>query len=206
MKPQALDELKSMLENNTDVLTKREAALQKAAGLKYMKADDGFALLEALIPLMYLKASTARSTDSIVKGLVAHLRAGGKDEARLDQRSVVRFTSNLTAILDLSNIAIKAKAFAIAGDSPRLYTTCKTLSDIRPVFGSDAGSRPVGAVILHNLRITYAEGGEEREFFVELDSRDLHELQENVKRALSKDAALRQFIAESQLQFFDTTE
>jgi hypothetical protein len=112
----------------------------------------------------------------------------------------------LSVLLDLSGVALKAKALSVATDCPRVFSTTKILSDVRPIFGDDPSKRPVGAVVLHNLRITYAENGEEQNFFVQLDTRDLKSLQENVNRALAKDSALRQFVQESRTQIFETSD
>jgi hypothetical protein len=204
MPPDAVSELVELLTSNTEFLNSKAKARDRADALKLTPPADGFQLIEAVIPLMYWQASTGQSTNAICTSIAAQLQSEGPD--RLNPDLVEPFRNNLTAILNISSVALKAKALSIAADSPRMYTISKILSDLRPVFGDDVSKKPVGAVVLHQLRISFNENHQEREFFVEMDSRDLRELQQMVVRALQKDAALRQFIQDSNLQLFDPSE
>jgi hypothetical protein len=200
----AINELIQLLGKNPDFLNSRSKAQERTARLRKMNPNDGLAIIEAVIPLMYWRASSGASTGDMVSDVVTQLTTEGKP--RLKRQDVARFSKALTAILEIKSVTLTAKANAIAGDSPRMYTVSKVISDLRPVFGEDASAAPVGAVILHNLRITYGDGGREEQFFVDMDARDLRELEAQVQRALKKDTALRQFIADADLQLFDPSE
>ena len=63
--------------------------------------------------------------------------------------------------------------------------------DLRPVFRTDLGERPPAFVVVHNLKVGYRESGEYREFFVALDTLDVHALKEALDRALEKEKSLR---------------
>ncbi len=201
----AISELCSLLEANPDVLTSRQAAFEHASKLTKF-GDEGFSAIDAVVPLLFLKASSGKSTADLVKEITARLVTGDKQEATLSTAAVPNFKKNLGRILELSKLTNRAKALSLATDSQRLFSDAKIVSDVRPVFGEDVSKPPLGAVILHSLKIGFAEDGEEREFFVTMDSKDLRELQSWITRALSKDATLSQFIKHSNIEQFETSK
>ena len=83
--------------------------------------------------------------------------------------------------MDIEALKTIAKAARLQRDGERLYCTGKTLSDIRPVFGTDPAARPLGTVLTHTLKIAYHQGSERLEFHVILDSTDLEELAEAIR-------------------------
>ena len=201
----AISEPCSLLEANPDVLTSRQAAFEHASKLTKF-GDEGFSAIDAVVPLLFLKASSGKSTGDLVKEITARLVTGDKQEATLSAAAVPNFKKNLGRILELSKLTNRAKALSLATDSQRLFSDAKIVSDVRPVFGEDVSKPPLGAVILHSLKIGFAEDGEEREFFVTMDSKDLRELQSWITRALSKDATLSQFIKHSNIEQFETSK
>ena len=201
---EALAELSKLLESNPDVLTSRQAAFDHAAELTKF-GDDAYSIVEAIVPLLYYKASSAKSTAEVLREIIPGLKSGEKNEPKLPSASVPKLQKHLERILELSDLTLKAKALALATDYQRLFSDVKVLSDIRPVFGERVSDAPLGAVVIHSLRIGFAEDGEEREFFVTLDSKDLRELQAGISRALEKDATLRRFMEQSKLQLFETS-
>jgi len=201
----AISELCSLLEANPDVLTSRQAAFEHASKLTKF-GDEGFSAVDAVVPLLFLKASTGKSTADLVNEITARLITGDKKEATLSPTAVPNFKKHLGTILELSKLTTRAKALSLATDCQRLFSDAKIVSDVRPVFGEDVSKSPLGAVILHSLKIGFAEDGEEREFFVTMDSKDLRELQNWITRALSKDATLSQFIKQSNIEQFETSK
>jgi len=203
---EAVDELCALLERNPEILTSRESAHEAAGQLKSLSGEDGRAIVDAVIPLMFYKASSGESTEAVVADTIRTLKRGDKDEARISTDLVPKLEQRLSRLLALSGVALKAKAMALATDCPRLYTEAKVISDIRPVFGAEVSNPPLAAAIVHSLRISFSEGGTEKEFFVQLDAGDLKDLQQLIDRAVTKDVTLRGFLQQrSNLQVFDTS-
>jgi hypothetical protein len=201
---EVIEELCNLIESSPEILTSRQAASDKASTLTKLTPDDGFELLEAVIPLMYYKAS--HPTANLLKDISATLTISEKKtDTKLSASLVPKLEKNLGRILTLSGAALKAKAMSVATDSQRLFSEAKILSDMRPVFGDDVSKVPLGIVILHNLKVQFAENGEERDFFVSLDSQDLKDLQACISRALEKEASLGRFASQSNLKLFDTS-
>ncbi len=68
------------------------------------------------------------------------------------------------------------------------------LTDIRPVFGVRPEA-PQAAVIVHNLRIHYHQGGAHRDFLVTMDSQDIQDLIDTLERAKVKAENLKVVLA-----------
>jgi hypothetical protein len=103
-----------------------------------------------------------------------------------------------TVLLDIPSLVISAKAFAIQREQPRVFAAARTFSDIRPVF-SDDGERPLGALVQHQLKISYIEGAETKELFVLLDDEDISILQKILTRAQTKSKALASLVEKANL-------
>jgi hypothetical protein len=201
----AVSELSSLLESNPDVLTSREAAHDNAGRLTKLSAEDGIAILDAVIPLLFFKASSGQSTETVVTEAIKALKSGDKQDEKIPPALVPKLEKRLARFLALSGVALKAKALSLATDCPRLYTDAKIITDIRPIFGAEVESIPLGATVVHSLRVTFGESGFEKEFFVQLDVEDLKELQELVDRAIKKDSTLKGFLQQNKLQIFETS-
>jgi hypothetical protein len=201
----AVLELCGLLEENQEVLISRSAAFESARKLREIPPEDAPSLIEALVPLLYWKSSNNEPVEEIVRDVQAELQRGGKgDGPKLEDDRIESFGKNLSRLLRLSGVALKAKAISIAADVPRLFSETRILSDIRPIFGDKPAQQPVGATLVHNLRISYSEDGNEHQFFVQLDTRDLRNVQECVNRALEKDTALRSLLDRIKLRIFET--
>lgn len=102
-------------------------------------------------------------------------------------------------------ISLTSKAFDVMTEQDRIYCGGRVLSDVRPVFlgGADSIS---AAVVIHNLRLAYHQDGEHLEFSVAMNRTDLRSLIEALERAEKKDQALRSFIQNAGVPFFEDKE
>jgi len=69
----AVNELCALLESNPQILTSRDTVYEYAT--KLPNIDDAGAILEAIIPLLFYKASSAKPTKEVVKEVVGALRS-----------------------------------------------------------------------------------------------------------------------------------
>ena len=202
---EATSELCGLLEAHPEALTARDKAGEVANKASKTSAESATNILYAVIPLLFSKASSGRSTSTVVKDVVKALKAGENKNERLPVADIPNFERNLARFLDLSAVALRTKALSLATDCPRLFTEAKLIADIRPIFGNDVTAQPLGASIVHSLRISFSEEAEEKEFFVQLDAADLESLKDLVDRALKKDATLKAFLNSSDMQVFETS-
>lgn len=195
----AVKELESALRNSGPALSSREEAFSLASKLKVMSEDEGMTLIEALLPLYMLKGSSTKSTEEFVDDIISSLKVGTGTEKRLTQKLATPLAGRLTKLLGLEKIDLSAKAMSVQLEQQRSLTSARILTDIRPIFGSDASKPLAGTVLVHNLKIEYVESGEEKEFFVALDKRDIQLLIDVLTRAQQKESNIKQFLAKSNL-------
>jgi len=83
------------------------------------------------------------------------------------------------------------------------YASSRILSDVRPVFGDDVDSAPLGAVLVHMLSIHYLNLDELNTFVVALDEKDVEELLEVLQRAKRKSKTLKDELLKTDVAYIE---
>ena len=154
--------------------------------------EQAYSFLGALYNLYYIRELSGVSPSTFLEDLREGLLEN--PELHFTQDEISELRSRLERLLSIDTLKLISKAARLQRDGERLYCEAKILSDIRPVFGSEATARPAGAVITHTLRVGYHEGKDHREFHIVLDSTDLEALNKVVQRAQDKDRTLRDLL------------
>ncbi|NEP58831.1 MAG: hypothetical protein F6K31_17730 [Symploca sp. SIO2G7] len=109
------------------------------------------------------------------------------------------FSNRLVAFLQASSaLGIIAKAEKLFLAHERVYLESRILTDIRTVF-QEFNEQPVGAVIVHNMRITYRQNEQEKELFMTLDESDLVNLSQQIARAKAKVKVIKELIQKAEI-------
>lgn len=117
------------------------------------------------------------------------------------------FASRLLRLLQLEPVVLAARALTLATEFERAYHGARILTDLRPVFGSDAGDGAKAATLVATLKIEAHEGGGEiRPYYFALDHADLLELQQVVDRALVKTTELKRLAERLHLPYWEYEE
>ena len=77
------------------------------------------------------------------------------------------------------------------------------MTDARPVFAVDASGPPEAFVVSHTLKFDIHEEGEDREWFVALNSADLVALKNVIDRALEKQSSLTKALRPTAVPILD---
>jgi hypothetical protein len=104
-----------------------------------------------------------------------------------------------TDVLNTTGVAVDLQT-----QHQRNFQSARIFTDIRPVFQHDLQDGPSGAVIVETLQLltwNRTAGGEE--LYIAMDEDDLLELQRVVERAVAKTDALRAFLNEKGLPYFE---
>jgi len=144
-----------------------------------------------------LDESFANRVAEAAEGLV-------RDESpkrRLDRK---RFAADLIELLSChSSLGVTAKALDVRSEYGSVFHSARIITDIRPVFGPDVEGSPLAAAVVHTLRITYRERDSDKDFYVALDARDLHDLRSLVDRATEKEVSLRSQLEKTDMDYLE---
>jgi hypothetical protein len=162
-------------------------------------------MIEALLALYGARDSLDVETSEFIKDL---------EEAVLESESFSDISNNLQTskpliieLLDLDEpLSIASKAFNILLDHERVFLGSKILTDIRPIFINRKVESPVGAVIVHMLKVDYREGSESKEFFVALDTADINKLENVLRRAKLKEKAIQPLLKRADVAYLNVEE
>ncbi len=105
--------------------------------------------------------------------------------------------AQLARFLDIEPLKVTAKAFDVLSAHERLYYGARIFTDMRPVFNDDQTQPPAAIVVVQKLKLTYQENGELRDIYLMMDSSDVVNLREALKRADEKAGSLKRYIEAS---------
>jgi hypothetical protein len=109
--------------------------------------------------------------------------------------------TRLIEILGIKSLVTVAKAVDVAGEQSHVFHIARIVTDIRPVFGDDPESAPLGAVVVHTLVLEYHDvDGRIKSFYLGLSDTDLRMLDDALARAKSKSNTLRSFLDRAGLE------
>src|SRR5262249_22640973 len=113
------------------------------------------------------------------------------------------FRANISQLLTLDEVAIKAKAAGLFSSDERTFCDARIVSDLRPVFGSELEQGPVGMGVMHLLKLGYHSAGEgHKEFHLALGTSDLAILSRVLERAITKSRLLSAQVNKLGLRYF----
>jgi hypothetical protein len=156
---------------------------------------------EAFVTHLISMSTLGTSHDFSVADLAGHLT--GQIGADLNDIEKETLPPRLAALLAAPSFAAFSKAVDISQESDRLLHVSRVITDLRPIFGERAGTEPLGAVIIHTLRLDYFEQSEVKTISLALNSRDLAQLKRTVERAQAKETTLSGLLKRVELAEFE---
>jgi hypothetical protein len=171
-------------------------AVSDQSGMRFNEIDQ---IVTLLVSLYTVRANLGLDIPDFVTAfseVVKDAREEGRLSATDDQ--VETLLSRMTSLLALEDtVGVLSKASYLWSQHENVFSDTQILTDIRPVFKTDAKEPPVAAMIIHKLRITYSSPEEHRsqDIFIALDSHDLALLRRAIDRAQDKAQSLSQVLA-----------
>ena len=195
----AVDDLVHALEAAAIAPKSEQMATAIAASVTGISSEDLIDILSTIYSLCYVREAADSHSPRFLDDLIEGIKATGRKELSLDAGEATRFREILNRLLSVKTIGVAVKAASLQHEAERLFCDVKILSDIRPVFGTEASSGPIAAVITHTMKIGYHENGDHQEFFVALDDEDLQALREAVDKAQKKESSLHALLGNANL-------
>lgn len=160
-----------------------------------------------LVSIYYLRADRGESPERLAEELTQAAQDSGDARLQKPVEGWEKFRKRLSEILSLDEtLGVSSKAAFVAMQAPRHLHGVRVLTDARPVFADDAAMPPSALVIVHTLQLEVHEDGDERDYFVQLDFDDLHELRHAVDRALKKERSLKELLKKTGVTTFSSQE
>lgn len=133
-----------------------------------------------------------------------------QEEFAVSEDERERLKSYLTELFSIEALVITTKAVNLHIENEHTFINARVLTDVRSVFEGPSSEiqpeTPVGAFILHTLKISYYQNGQSKDFYVALDTDDVSTLQDSLKRAGSKARGLESLLSAAGVHNLDTEE
>lgn len=168
--------------------------------------DDVADIVFALLPLSTLQADLDTSASNIAESISRELERSDSENLRLTSEVRERFKDFLVELLSSPPLKIAGKARNLQLEDEHVFQEARIVTDIRPVFGDDSESRPVGAIIVHTLKLGYLDGNQFKNFYISIDAKDIRVVRDLLERADTKAAGLRDVLEAAEVAHIDVRE
>ena len=160
------------------------------------KAQLGLPVIRAIVDavgiLQWELRGRGLSTSEVVDTVRRALDDAEPDESLREGYRNDTFKQRLVTLLELNqSLNLELKIGRLIYEQERSVQEMRIVTELRPIFRDDVDDVPVGNIALHNLRLSYFQDGEQKSFFVTLDSDDIIKLRAQLNRAEEKEASLR---------------
>lgn len=199
----SVQELVSALRKVSPVLYGPDLASRVASEVDTIPRSDVDQIAQVLLPLYLLRERYESSVPEIAEDVCQAMDRSDDEELRLSGEDRDQFKDHLIQLLDIEAVGVGAKALDVLFENQRSYISARIVTELRPIFGPNAEGPPAGALTVHMLKITYQEQGQQKEFFVALDTTDVGALSKVLDRADSKAESLKAFLAETEVPYID---
>lgn len=176
------------------LLTRDTAKLRDKLGTfaeTYAKSLSGFL---RLINGMLSASDDISTDDEIVAEVVAAAQATGESALGSTAAGWANVKTFLRKALALETVRVSGRAQSLLYDVPRHMHDVRILTDARPVFVKRAEESPSAFVIIHTMRLDYYEDGQNKDWYLALDFKDLQDLKKAIDRAIEKQSSLQRIL------------
>lgn len=196
------EKLKELL----DILAKKTPTLSIEGYISYatentnIEQTDVEEMMLVLMNTYLAKAEMGISTSDYIDIFLRAVEETGVLRVAPNKGDQGYFKDRLKLLLSFDkSIGVISKAALIYTQHTNVFREARIFTDIRPVFGEDTSSEPIGGLIIHKLMITFSRDKEPQEMYFALDGDDIRNLKEILSRAEDKERAIIRFMRTSSL-------
>jgi hypothetical protein len=176
-----------------------------AAKVDTIAATDVEEIVPSLLHVHSVRDISALPVSDLAEGIARGMEEASSNGIRSSPQQHDSFRARLVEVLGIDQLRVIARAAGLLFENEHSATQTRILTDIRPIFEQESPQAPpVGAVVVHTLKISYWADNEERSFFVALDTNDVRELSEQLERANLKADSLRSVLEAAQVPYVDS--
>ena len=197
--------LLSALKDAKSALFVRGLVSQIAPKVDGIKSRDIREIFESLVAMYAVRARLDIPVADFAKGISEGIDDFEEaEETKFSDEEKVRLEQRLGELLAIERpLGITSKANDVLIENEHSFCNARILTDVRPIFQSDLTSEVSEAVIIHNLKITYHQDREHKDFFVAMDSEDIQTLKATIERAEAKDRSAKLMLEKANVLLLD---
>lgn len=198
----SFDELLNALETAGFALQHRILAARVSSQVEAIPKEDIARIVEMLVSMNIVRRSANVEKSEFINDVIEAIRETDNNDLIFLTSEMVE--NRLGRLLSAKSLEVVSKAQAVTIDHERRFCSSRIATDISPVFGDDAESGPMAAVITHALRISFHQDSNDlKEFFVEMDGDDLMDLRDSIDRAEQKAKSLKSILDAAKLPYVE---
>jgi hypothetical protein len=171
--------------------------------------EEATNIIEALLGLSLGRFVTDTDVTDFVEDVTSTLEQSELSDETFSDEQREAFKKRLTEFLEVDVIKTGSKAVDVLFEYEHNLRAARVLTDVRPIFGEDVEEPPVGALIVHSLKIEYMhrrDPHDQESFFVTMDSEDVDDLIQQLERAKKKAESLKSVLKAANIPHLDATE
>jgi len=201
MTDEVFTSLVTAFEKTQPILNPNFLALKIAEEVKALTTEQLSDITTTIISLISVLLRNKVPVDNLIVFILNNLPLGDDDRFKNFQAKEEAFKHKLNILLSINNLHLLAKAIDLMREYDNIFSNARVVSDIRPIFdfGVD-DTDPALVGIVHNLKLTYLNNGQLKEFFLALDDSDLQVLTKSLSRATQKAEKLREIANKTNLK------
>jgi hypothetical protein len=196
--------LLAALRDIPDTYNENSLSLAVATQVDTIAASDVEEIVSALLSLYIYRDHSRAETSDIVEGIAQAMEESDSERLKLSSEDKPLFVERLAKLLSIDQLNVVVRAGRLSVESEHSLQDVRILTDTRTVFEpEDADAEPKGAIILHQLKISYWADNSMKNFFATLDAHDLHKLRQQLDRADLKAANLESVLKATRIPYID---
>jgi len=161
-------------------------------------------IISLLLTLSWIRADQQYDAETLVSQLFLAAEESADDRLKIPPEKRTALRERLQRLVSLEKpLGVTSKALFVAYQFPRHYHDARVFTDTRPIFTTDPASEPAAFIVNHTLQLKIHDDGEDREWFLSMNTSDLRELSTVLDRALKKEASLRAIMEKTGVPVFD---
>jgi uncharacterized protein (DUF1778 family) len=196
-------ELLSTLENMAPALYEKTLSDKLKASVNNIPEAEVDKIAQAIFGMSLGRVGAEVSTSQFVDDVIQSIETNNYEGLSLSNDNRDSFKQRLTSLLEANSLAIGTKAYNILFEHGQNLTSFRILTDIRPVFREQIEEQLGAALIIHTVKLEYMQEGDTKEFFVAMDTKDITELMDVLKRAQAKEESLKALLQAANVTYID---
>ena len=160
-------------------------------------------ILEMLLSLYSARAGSDDPLEEFVDEVLDAIKESTDIALPTNEEETASLKNKLTDLLNVSSLADFLKAADLFSEYEHILHDSRVVTDVRAVFGTSLDNPPIGALIIHNLKLCYSQAGRVKEIFVAMDDKDVEKLSRVLKRAEEKSRSLKKVLDKARVPYID---